>query len=104
MGRKIYFKNSLNKFGSYDKIVENKLFVKKEIFYETVEKVNYRKQEEVVEETVKELSSAIAVNLNPAVKVIDKIVDSKFIGDNKYRVRVVIIGEENVAYQEKVKE
>lgn len=101
MGKRIYLKNSLNKFKTYDKIIENSSLIKKEIYYETKE-VNYSLDPEMVtKSTADELFSKISESLDKTVKIEDKKIYSEPAGDN-LRVRVLLIAEENIAIKEKL--
>lgn len=100
-GKRIYFKNSLNKFKSCDKIVENSNLIKKEIYYETRETKYLLDTAKVVDETASELYSKMVQNFDKSVKVVDKKVISEPNGDS-YKVRVLITAEENIANTEKI--
>lgn len=101
LGKRIYLKNSLNKFKSYDKIVENSKIIKSETFYETIETKFSLEPKEVINSTASELYSKLIQNFDKTVKVIDKKVLSEASGD-KYKVRVLITAEENIAITEKI--
>lgn len=101
-GKRIYFKNSLNKFKSYDKIVENSGFLKKEIYYETREITFSLEQEKVIKETAEELYLNIVKKLDKSIKVVDKKVFSEPSGDN-LNIRVLLTAEEDIAELEKQK-
>lgn len=100
-GKKIFFKNSINKFNNYDKIVTNSLFIKKETYYELKEVQFTLDSKKVIEETSNELYNSIILKFNKSIKVIDKIVEASPNGD-KYNIRVAVIAEENIAVPEKV--
>lgn len=101
MGKRIYLKNSLNKFKTYDKIIENSSFIKKEIYEETKE-INYSLDvDAVTKSTSDELFSKIIESLDKTVKIQDKNIYTESSGDN-LRVRVLIIAEENIAIEEKL--
>lgn len=100
-GKRIYLKNSLNKFKSYDKIVETSKFFKSESFYETNEIKFSLKPQEVIDSTASELYSKLTQSFDKSIKVLDKKVLSEVNGD-KYKVRVLITAEENIAITEKV--
>lgn len=95
-GKKIYLKNNLIKFDKYDKIEENRFFIKKEVYYEIVEnKVKLDKQK-VIDESIEELYSNININLGRDVVVVDKKNNIIPQGDDKYLIRVVLIVEEDI--------
>ncbi len=94
--KKVYLKNSLIPYGNYDKIEDNNGFIYKEIYYEVQEKT-------IPVDTaivVKEIYSNILRNLDKDVKVVDKIEEVKKEKD-KYNIKVLVVGEENIAIQEK---
>jgi similar to stage IV sporulation protein len=101
LGKKLYIKNSLNKFKSYDKIEENDNFFKKEIYYEIKETSYYLNIQEVVKTTSDELYEKILQSLDKSVTIKDKKVESQLEGDN-CRVRVLIIAEEDIAVTEQL--
>lgn len=101
LGKRIYFKKSLNKFKSYDKIVENSKIIKSETFYETIETKYTLEPNKVIEAAASELYLKLIQNFDKSVKVIDKKVISEVSGDN-YKVSVLITAEENIAIAEKL--
>lgn len=101
-GKNIYLKKSVNKFNKYDRIEDNKLFIKKETYYEVKETTVHGDAKKIVDNTANELYSKICANLDKSVKIIDKIVNYEA-GDT-YVVRVLVVAEENVALEEKIPE
>ncbi len=101
LGKKLYFKNSINKFRNYDKIVEKDKFIKKEIYYEIKESAYDLKPEEIVKTTSEELYKKILQSLDKSVEIKDKKIYSDPEGDN-YKIRVLIIAEEDIAVTEKL--
>lgn len=99
-GKKLYLKKSANKFNKYDKIEDRKLFINIENYYEVKETTIHRDSKKVVNDTYNELYSKICANLDKSVKIEDKIVNYE--QGNSYRVRVLVIAEENVALQEAI--
>lgn len=102
LGKRIYFKNSLNKFKTYDKIVENSKIIKSETFYETIETEYSLEPKDLIDSTASELYLKLIQNFDKSVKVIDKKVISEANGDN-YNVKVLITAEENIAITDKLK-
>jgi len=100
-GKKIYLKNSLNKFSKYDKIVNNKQFFKTEIYNELKEEKFELDSKKVIDDTSKELYDKITAGLDKSIKIIDKKLDPE-IRDNKCFVRLIVIAEENIALPEKI--
>ncbi|MFL0267837.1 sporulation protein YqfD [Candidatus Clostridium radicumherbarum] len=101
-GKRIYFKNSLNKFKTYDKIVEKSNIIKSETFYETVETKYILEPNEIIDTAAAQLYAKLTESFDKSVKVLDKKVISEVNGDN-YKVRVLITAEENIALPEKLK-
>lgn len=101
-GKNIYLKKSTNKFNKYDKIEDNKFFIKKETYYEVKETTIHGDAKKIVDDTAAELYSKICANLDKSVKIVDKIVNYEA-GDT-YVVRVLVVAEENIALQEKIPE
>lgn len=101
MGKKIYLKNSLNKFKTYDKIVENDGFIKKETYYETKETSYSLEEKEVVSSAGEEMFKSISEQLDKSIKIIKKDVYSETEGD-KCKVRILVITEEDIAVPEKI--
>lgn len=101
-GKKLYLKKSTNKFAKYDKIEESKFFTRTETFYEVKETTINNDPKMVVEDTANQLYSKICSNLDKSVKIIDKIVSYEA-GDT-YKVRVLVVAEENVALKESIPE
>ncbi|WML35615.1 sporulation protein YqfD [Clostridium sp. OS1-26] len=101
-GKNIYLKKSVNKFNKYDRIEDNKLFIKKETYYEIKETTVHGDAKKIVDNTANELYSKICANVDKSVKIIDKIVNYEA-GDT-YVVRVLVVAEENVALEEKITE
>ena len=94
--KKIYLKNSLIPYGNYDKIENNDRFIYKEIYYEVQEKNISVDANKITDE----ISSNILRNISKNVKIIDKIVDV-IKEANKYSIKVLVVGEENIASEEK---
>jgi similar to stage IV sporulation protein len=101
LGKKIYIKKSLNKFEQYDKIEDNKTFIKKETFYETVEKEIQVDKELLKSNAIETIEKDRMDRFNKTVKLIDKIVESEEVGNN-LRVRVIFVVEQDIALPQKV--
>lgn len=102
-GKRFYFKNDLNKFKIYDKIEGNKGIIKKETYYEVKEEKFDLDPKKVIDETADELFQKISVNLDKSVVIKDKKVDAQPVGDN-YKIRLLVIAEENIALPEKTEQ
>lgn len=101
-GKKLYLKKSANKFSNYDKIEESKFFTKVQTYYEVKESTIHKDPKQVVDTTAGELYLKICSNLDKSVKIIDKIVSYE--AGDVYKVRVLVVAEENVALKEPVTE
>lgn len=101
-GKKLYLKKSANKFEKYDKIEESKFFTKIQTYYEVKETTINKDPKKIVDDTAGELYLKICSNLDKSVKIIDKIVSYE--AGDMYKVRVLVVAEENVALKEPVPE
>lgn len=99
-GKNLYLKKSTNKFSKYDKIEHRKFCVNIEDYYEVKETTVHRDWKKVVNDTYNELYSKICENLDKSVKIVDKI--ENYEQGNYYRVRVLVVAEENVAVQQPI--
>lgn len=100
-GKKIYLKKTLNKFESYDKIEDNSKLIKREIYHETKRKEFMLNKEEVMKDTIESMSTKIISNLDKSVKLLDKVIESEP-QDDKLRIRVLFIVEQNIAMESKI--
>ncbi len=99
-GRKLYFKNSLNKFVKYDKIEENENFIKKEVYYQ-VKDQNIKVDPKIAtEKTASLIYNNIIIKFDRSVNNINKTVESSLEG-NMLKVRVLVTTEENIAEVQK---
>ena len=99
-GRKLYFKNSLNKFVKYDKIEENEYFIKKEVYYQ-VKYQNINLDPKIAtEKTASLIYKNIILKFDRNVNNINKTVESSLEG-NMLKVRVLVTAEENIAEVQK---
>lgn len=101
-GKKLYLKKSINKFNKYDKIEESKFFTRIETYYEVKETTIHNDPKKLVDDTTGELYLKICSNLDKSVKIIDKIVSYE--AGDIYKVRVLVVAEENVALKEPISE
>lgn len=97
-GKKIYLKNGLNNFDNYDKIDKTDSFIKSEYLYEVKEE---NISEENIEKEIKEVSdklySDITINFNKKIKIVDTVRENKEESEGVYKVRVLIIAEEDIS-------
>lgn len=99
-GRKLYLKNSLNKFVKYDKIEEDNNFIKKEMYYQVKEQDIKLDPKIAMDKTADLIYKNIILKFDRNVNVINKTVDSKVEG-NMLKVRVLVTAEENIAEVQK---
>ncbi|MCB2306597.1 sporulation protein YqfD [Clostridium estertheticum] len=92
--KKVYLKNSLNPYKTYDKIENNNKFVHKETYYE----VKVKNIPANVTKAQDEIYSNILRKLDKSVKIINKIESVKK-ENNKYSIRVLVLAEENIAME-----
>ena len=92
--KKVYLKNSLNPYKTYDKIENNNKFVHKETYYE----VKVKNIPANVTKTQDEIYFNILRKLDKSVKIINKIESVKKEND-KYSIRVLVLAEENIAME-----
>ncbi|MDP4145879.1 MAG: sporulation protein YqfD [Bacillota bacterium] len=100
-GKNIYFKKGLNKFAKYDKIIEDNHFIKKEKYYEVQEKTIKLDRQKVINDAVNKMYAATIKDFDKSIKVLNKIVDVQDFND-KCRVRLLVITEENIVMDEKM--
>ncbi|MBE6068966.1 MAG: sporulation protein YqfD [Clostridium lundense] len=98
--KKIFFKKEMNNFSNYDKIVNKKGFFITEECFEIQEKNKAIDKKKVIDNYSKEMIKKIKQSLDKNTEVVDEIVEEK--AENEYIIlRVLVVGEENIASQEK---
>lgn len=95
-------KNSLNNFGSYDRIESGSLLIKRITYYETKEEKQNINIKELVDKTSVNLFKKMILSMDKSVTLVDKKIDYTKIDDD-YKVRVLLTIEENVAVPEAIK-
>jgi len=95
--KKVYLKNSLIPYASYDKIENNDKFIKSENYYEVEEKNIPVDSIKVIDE----MYSNILRDLDRSVQIKDKISEVKK-EKNKCIIRVVVVAEENIGVEQKL--
>lgn len=95
--KKIYLKKSLNNYINYDKIETSWGVFVKETCYETEEVL----VETNVDSVIKELENKIRLNLDRGVKILD-VKSEVEKQEEKYKVRVLVTVEEDIASSEAV--
>ena len=98
-GKRFYLNKNTIKFSNYDKIVDSKSFIQKEVYYETKNISFTLDKDTAVTETANKLYNKIKLNLAKTVKIVDKIVDYKD-ENNNLNVRVLVVAEENIAIED----
>ena len=96
LGKKIYLKNSINKFAKYDKIEKDEGFLKKDIYYEVKQQSVKYNFKTVANSTAESIYKNIQSNFDKSVKVVDKVLETSE-GNNTCKVRVLVVCEENIA-------
>ncbi|WP_163194274.1 sporulation protein YqfD [Clostridium thermarum] len=102
LGKKIYLKKGLNKFTNYDKIIDNKGYIKREIFKETKAVEFELDKKQVVDSTVEELYKKTMESFDKSAKLKDTIVESEQNGNN-LKIRVVFVVEIDIAQEQKAR-
>ena len=95
-GKKIYIKKSIKGFEICDKIEETSKILNKVIYFEKKEKEVKLSEEQVVENSVKELQESLYNNLTREAKVKDRIVTTKKDNKGNITVNVVFVVEQNI--------
>lgn len=103
-GKKFFLRNDLNNFVNYDKIIDDKSFIKKVKYFEVEEKEDriYNVEEEL-KRAFEKLEEEIKLNFDRSINVVDTIRDKKK-KDNHYEIRVLIVAEEDIAVPMKIDE
>lgn len=100
---RLYLKKSINKFNKYDTIIDKKGLIYFEKIYETKEVPFELNKKDTINDIEKELENKITISIDRSIKIVDKIVDADEV-DNKLIIRLVLIGEENIAIPQKAHE
>jgi similar to stage IV sporulation protein len=98
---RLYLKKSVNKFNKYDTIIDKKGLIYFENIYETKEVPFELNKQDTIENVKKELEDKITLSLDKSTKIVDKIVNSS-VENNNLVIRLILIGEENIAVPQKV--
>lgn len=95
-GKKIYLKNSLNKFAKYDKIVKDDNFIKKETFYKVEEKTIKISPKICEKNTADAIYKNIISNFDRNIKIISKNIYAD-VEQSMLKVRVLVTAQENIS-------
>lgn len=98
-GKKIYLKKNANKFKKYDRIVNGNLFLKKEVYYETYDKLEKQNKEKIISSESAEMYRKLSSKFDKNIKVINKSVDSSTSGD-LCTIRLLVVTEENIGVEQ----
>lgn len=98
---KLYLKKGVNKFDKYDTIINKKGPLCVEKIYEIREEPYELNQENEITKTQNVLREKVMLHMDKSAKVVGEILDAQPEGDN-FKVRVVLIAEENIAVPQKI--
>ena len=96
-GRKIYLKKAINNFKYYDKIEDEKGFIKTTTYFERAEKEVNLDKEEAIKTATEQLTKSFERTLSNDYKIADKDVYTEDIGEGKLRVKVTFVVEQDIA-------
>lgn len=95
-GKRIYLKKVVKDFKEYDKIEESGKILNKVIYFEREEKDVVLTKELAIENSIKKLEESLLNDLTREAVVVDKIVNTKDIGNGNIEVRVIFVVEQNI--------
>lgn len=98
---RLYLKKSVNKFNKYDTIIDKKGLIYFENIFETKEIPFELNKQDTIKNVEKELEDKITLSLDKSTKIVDRIVNSSE-ENNNLVIRLILIGEENIAAPQKV--
>ena len=96
-GRKIYLKKAINNFKYYDKIEDEKGFIKTTTYFERAEKEVNLDKEEAIKTATEQLTESFSRTLSNDYKIANKDVYTEDIGEGKLRVKVTFVVEQDIA-------
>ena len=95
-GAKIYLKKAINNFKYYDKIESNSSFIHNVDYYEKKEmKININR-EDAISKASDSLEKSLIRNLNNDAVIVDKKIEVEEIDNNRIRVKVIFVVEQNI--------
>ena len=97
--KKIYLKNNIIKYNSYDKIESGNKILKKETFYELKEVPLNLKAEDVSKKEGQLMLKDLEIKFDKSVKILDKKIENVINGDIM-TVRAIIVAEEKIGEQQ----
>ena len=104
LGKKIYLKKSAKKFIDYDKIEKKGKILNKISYYEKKSKKIYRSKEEIINDAVNEFYNSTMKNIGNQGKFVDKVLNVEDIDDEKVKLNVIFIIEQDISVQSSFKE
>lgn len=96
-GKKIYLKKVINTFPDYDKIENNNRILNENIYFERGEKDVNINRDEAVNESEKKLEESLLKSLSNEAKIVDKNVQVADVDENRVRIKVMFVVEQNIA-------
>lgn len=96
-GKKIYLKKPTKSFESYDKIEENGKYIHESTYYEKVSKDITGNKETIINDTVELLKESTLKGVSKQAKLVDKIITTEDIDNNKIRLKVLFVIEQDIA-------
>lgn len=101
-GKKIYIKKAIKDFKDYDKIEESGKIITNVDYYEKKEFPIELTEEEIINNSVKELEESLYNDLTREAKIVDRIVTTKKNSENDTLINVVFIVEQNIVDNEPI--
>lgn len=96
-GNKIYLKKPTKSFESYDKIEENRKYIHESTYYEKVSKDITDNKENIINKTVELLKESTLKGVSKQAKLVDKIITTEEIDNNRIRLKVLFVIEQDIA-------
>ena len=101
-GKKIYIKKAIKDFKDYDKIEESGKIITNVDYYEKKEFPIELTEEEIINNSVKELEESLYNDLTREAKIVDRIVTTKKNSENDTLINVVFVVEQNILNSEPI--
>ena len=97
LGKKIYLKKPTKEFDKYDKIESTGRLLKKNLYYEKLEKDIEKDKEEIINKAVELMKKSISKEIQKQAKVVDNIITTEDLGNGKIKLKVLFVVEQNIA-------
>lgn len=101
-GKKIYIKKAIKDFKDYDKIEESGKIITNVDYYEKKEFPIELTEEEIINNSVKDLEESLYNDLTREAKIVDRIVTTKKNSENDTLINVVFVVEQNIVDNEPI--